>query len=215
MRITEEMLSALREKIRPYLTEKRYVHTLAVEKAAAELGKVYLSDQTEKLRVSALLHDITKKADLEKQLQYCTEFAIMVSETDLYAPKIFHAKTAAALAGRDFAPWVDADVLSGIRWHTTGRDGMTVFEAIVYLADYIEDTRTFPDCVTLREYFQRELAKAKTDAERTDVLDRTMVLSFDMTIRNLLEEEVPVDKDTVAARNYYIYKRQGRTGRQS
>ena len=90
MRITEEMLSALREKIRPYLTEKRYVHTLAVEKAAAELGKVYLSDQTEKLRVSALLHDITKKADLEKQLQYCTEFAIMVSETDLYAPKIFH-----------------------------------------------------------------------------------------------------------------------------
>jgi len=213
MKITEEMLQVLREEIKPYLTEKRYAHTLAVEKAAWALGEIYLPEQTEKLRAAALLHDITKRADLEKQLQYCKEFAIMVSETDCRSPKIFHAKTAAALAKQKFASWADEDVLAGIRWHTTGRDGMTVFEAIVYLADYIEETRTFSDCVTLREYFHAELKQAITEEERWDVLYRTMALSFDMTIRNLLEEGAPIDKDTIEARNYYLYKRQGKTAR--
>lgn len=204
MRITEEMLSDLREDIKPYLTEKRYAHTLAVEKAAAELGAVYLPDQVTKLRAAALLHDITKKADTEKQLQYCGEFGIMVTQSDRQSPKIFHARTGAALAERDFAAYADPMVISGIRWHTTGHDGMTVFEAIVYLADYIEETRTFPDCVALRQYFREELAKADTPAEREAVLRRTMVRSFDMTIRNLLEENAPVDNDTINARNYYL-----------
>lgn len=204
MIITEEMLSALREDIKPYLTGKRYAHTLAVEKAAAELGGIYLPDQVTKLRAAALLHDITKMADTEKQLQYCGEFGIMVTASDRQSPKIFHAKTGAELAKRAFAAYADPVVIDGIRWHTTGHDGMTVFEAIVYLADYIEETRTFPDCIALREYFRRELAEADGAAEREAVLNRTMVLSFDMTIRNLLEENAPVDNDTINARNYYL-----------
>lgn len=206
MNVTDEMLAGLREQIKPYLTGKRYAHTLAVEETAAQLGAVYLPDQIEKLRSAALLHDITKKADMEKQLQYCTEFGIMVTDADMHSPKIFHAKTAAALIGQDFPDFADADVVNGVRWHTTGHEGMTVFEAIVYLADYIEATRTFPDCVALRQYFFGELEKAGSEAEKEDVLHRTMVLSFDMTIRNLMEEKAPIDSDTIAARNYYLYK---------
>ena len=206
MIITEEMLSALREAVKPWLTGKRLSHTLAVEEAAAELGKIYLPDQVDKLRAAALLHDITKKVDLGKQLQYGAEFGIMVGEKDTYSPKIFHARTAAALAEREFAAYADPQVLDGIRWHTTGRDGMTVFEAIVYLADYIEATRTFPDCIALREFFLQNMAEADTPEEKEAVLNRTMVLSFDMTIRNLLEEGALIDSDTIAARNYYICK---------
>ncbi len=205
MMITEEMLSSLREDIRPYLTGKRYAHTLAVEDAAAKLGKIYLPDQVNGLRAAALLHDITKMADTEKQLQYCTEFGIMVTQADRQSPKIFHAKTGAELARRAFPEYADPMVICGIRWHTTGHDGMTTFEAIVYLADYIEETRTFPDCIALRQYFYDELEKAVSQAEREAVLHRTMVLSFDMTIRNLLEEKAPIDNDTIAARNYYLY----------
>ena len=32
---------------------------------------------------------------------------------------------------------------------------MTLGEKLLYLADYIEDTRTFPDCVELRRHFIR------------------------------------------------------------
>jgi len=206
MNITEEMLTELREKIKPWLTGKRLVHTLAVEDMAVKLGKIYLPDQIEKLRAAALLHDITKLADTEKQLEYCASYGLPVTEADLLSPKTFHARTAAAVAEKEFAAYADPDVISGIRWHTTGRDGMTVFEAIIYLADYIEDTRTFPDCVTLRQYFYDELAKANTPEEKETALNRTMLLAFDMTIRILIDEGAPIGRDTFDARNYYLYK---------
>lgn len=206
MIITEEMLSALREEIVPWLTPKRLRHTLAVEETAAELGGIYLSEEVNKLRAAALLHDITKRAGLPEQLQYCAEFDIMVTEEELRSPKIFHAKTAAGAVKKNFPAYADPLILDGIRWHTTGHCGMTVFEAIVYLADYIEATRTFEDCIALRRYFYSELAGAVTETEKEAVLNRTMVLSFDMTIRNLLEEGAPIDKDTIAARNDYLYR---------
>ncbi len=206
MNITEEMLTRLREKVAPWLTGKRLAHTLAVEEMAAELGMIYLPDQVEKLRAAALLHDITKRADTEQQLQYCRTYGLPVTEDDLFSPKTFHARTAAAAAEREFPEYADPDVIGGIRWHTTGHTGMTVFEAIVYLADYIEATRTFPDCVRLRQFFYDALAEAHTPEQREEVLNRTMLLSFDMTIRGLLDEGAPIGRDTFDARNEYLYK---------
>lgn len=204
--ITEEMLEELRKLVRPRLTEKRYAHTLAVEEKVTELGFMFLQQYVYELRAAALLHDITKKDDMETQLQYCKEFGLTVTEAGLYSPKIFHAMTAAAIVKRDFPQYADAHVVDGIRWHTTGHAGMTKFEHLVYLADYIEDTRTFEDCVTLREFFEAQMAKATTDLEKQDALNRTLLLSFDMTIRGLLEENSPIGKDTLDARNELIYK---------
>lgn len=202
--ITDEMLESLRDRVKNYLTKKRYAHTLAVEEEAAELGKIYLPDSINELRAAALLHDITKRLDLEKQLNLCVEFDIMVSDTDKMAPKIFHAKTAAAVVQRDFPEFADSRVVSGIRWHTTGRAGMSVFEAIIYLADYIEKTRTFPDCVTLRSEFYSGLSLADTAEKKDILLKKTMIRSFDMTIRCLVDEGALIDKDTVEARNWYL-----------
>ena len=199
--ITEEDIIFLREKIRPYLKDKRYLHTLAVEKEAAYLGSIYLPEKIFSLRAAALLHDITKKCDLEKQLQYCDEFGIITDDNDILSPKTFHSKTAAALISKDFPEFCAEDITSGVRWHTTGHEGMTVFEAIIYLADYIEETRTFPDCVTLRKYFRDGIASGE---DKNLVLYRTMIKSFDMTIANLMEEGALIDSDTISARNYYI-----------
>ncbi len=201
-----ERIITLREAVKPYLTDKRYAHTLAVEREAAALARIYLPEKEEKLRIAALLHDITKKESTEKQLQMCAEFGIEVSEDDVLAPKTFHAKTAAALAARDFEAYTDEEICLGIRYHTTGHADMTVFEAIVYLADYIEETRTFGDCVTLRQYFYSRIAKEGAE-KRNVILRDTMILSFDMTIRNLMEEGGLIDHDTIAARNRYIRMR--------
>ncbi len=204
MPITEESLTTLRQQVKPYLTEKRYAHTLAVEAMAAKLAGIFSPEKEYTARAAALLHDITKKADLEKQLQYCAEFGIIITPEDKAAPKLFHANTAAGLIPRDFPAFAAPEVIDAVRWHTTGHAGMTMTEAIVYLADYIEETRTFPDCVTLRQYFFDGIGKARTAEEREAHLARTMIRSFDMTIRCLLDEGALVDKDTVAARNAYL-----------
>ncbi len=202
--ITEEMLDSLRERVREYLTDKRYAHTLSVEAEAGNLAKIFLPEEETRLRAAALLHDITKRLDLEKQLQLCQNFGIIISNGDIKAPKLLHAKTAAAVAQRDFSEFADSRVLSGIRWHTTGRTGMSLFESIVYPADYIEAARTFEDCVILREYFYEEISKAGSFQDRMEVLRRTMVLSFDMTIRLLIEEKALIDRDTIEARNWFL-----------
>ena len=98
----------------------------------------------------------------------------------------------------------DPEILSGIRWHTTGHDGMTDFEAIIYLADYIEETRTFPDCVALREVFYD--GKERDACGMLRHFTETMIRSFDLTVENLISEGMQIDADTIAARNYYIRK---------
>ena len=196
--LTDNEITALAERVKPYLTGKRYEHTLAVAEEAARLGEIYLPEKINNLRASALLHDITKRADFEKQLQYCEEFGIIIGNDDMLSPKVFHAVTGAAVAERDFADIADEEILSGIRWHTTGRAGMTVFEAIIYLADYIEPTRTFDDCIRVRRCFWDCI---RDGWDKTEVLRDTMILSFNLTIENLLREGALIDKDTIAARN--------------
>lgn len=202
--ITEEMLASLRERVREYLTDKRYAHTLSVEVEAGNLAKIFLPEEEARLRAAALLHDITKRLNLEKQLQLCQNFGIIISNGDIKAPKLFHARTAAAVAQRDFPEFADSRVLSGIRWHTTGRAGMSLFESIVYLADYIEAARTFEDCVALRKYFYEKISTAESFQDKMEVLRQTMVLSFDMTIRLLIEEKALIDRDTIEARNWFL-----------
>lgn len=202
--VTEEMLSILREKVKDYQTEKRYRHTLAVEREAWALGEIFLPEEINRLRAAALLHDITKIYDVEKQLKICNEFDIMTRGEDMAAPKLFHAKTGALVAGRDFPGCCDEGIVDAVRWHTTGRAGMTVFEMLIYLADYIEDTRTFEDCVKLRKQFYTGIEKAKNDKDKLSVLRETMITSFDMTIKCLICEGALVDRDTIEARNWFI-----------
>lgn len=202
--ITNEMLDCLRERVQAYLTEKRYAHTLSVEAQAGELAKIFLPEEEYRLRAAALLHDITKRLNLEKQLQLCQNFGIIISNGEIKAPKLLHAKTAAAVVRQDFPEFADSRVLSGIRWHTTGRAGMTLFESIVYLADYIESTRTFDDCVRLRQFFYEKISETKSFSDKMEALRQTMVLSFDLTIRVLIEEKMLIDRDTIEARNWFL-----------
>ena len=81
---------------------------------------------------------------------------------------------------------------------------MTLFEAIIYLADYIEETRTFDDCLKLRNYFYDNIINAFSYDDKVEVLRKTMVYSFDLTIKNLIDEGKKIDNDTINARNYFV-----------
>lgn len=208
--ITETMLDALRERVVGRMSDKRATHTLAVERMVVRLGELYCPACIPELRAAALLHDITKEESLEKQLQLCRDFGIMVQPGDELAPKTFHAKTAAELIKREFSEYATDTVVSAVRWHTTGHENMTLPEKLLYLADYIDDSRKFPDCVRLRDYFFSAHPEAMNETDRTAHLRDTLILSYDMTMRNLLAESVTISLDTVKARNSLIADRQKR-----
>ena len=206
---TLEMLDELRASIQNSMSPKRYTHTCAVERMVARLCELFCPECTTELRAAALLHDITKEESLEKQLQLCREFDIIVQSGDVLAPKTFHAKTAAALIGRDYPVFASETVVSAVRWHTTGHADMTLSEQLMYLADYIDDSRMFPDCVRLRNYFWRADPAAMDENARMAHLYDTLIMSFDMTMRHLLDENATISLDTILARNALIEKKAG------
>ena len=118
------------------------------------------------------------------------------------SPKLFHAKTAAELIKRDFPEFADDGIVEAVRYHTTGRRGMSHFEGLLYLADYIEETRKFEDCIELRRFFWDAVGEGRDTLETIYV--RTMIRSFDMTVGSLISENMPIDKDTIDARNYFL-----------
>ena len=78
---------------------------------------------------------------------------------------------------------------------------MTLTEKLLYLADYIDASRTFESCVILRRYFWDAKPEQMDATARLRHLSNTLLLSFDMTMHDLLEEHRPIAPDTVDARN--------------
>ena len=151
--ITEEMLNELRTNIEKSMSPKRVRHALEVEKMVIRLADMYAPEIKSTLRAAALLHDITKEYDEKVQLSILTKPGIEFSLKDRLAPKTFHARTAALLIPDIYPEFATDDVISAVRWHTTGRENMALFEKLLYLADYIDMSRDFEDCVKLREIF--------------------------------------------------------------
>ena len=207
MIITEEMLDELRRQVSEGMSERRFVHTAEVEKMAAYLGSIYAPDKIPLLRAAALLHDVTKEYPQETQIELCREYGVELEADAYFAPKTLHARTAAAIIPEKFPSFADAEIISCVRYHTTGRADMTLSEKLIYLADYIDMSRTFEDCVKLRNYFLGAEPEKLSASERLAHLNNTLILSFDMTLRILAEEGTPISLDTMAARNQLIRER--------
>ena len=157
-------LEWLRKKAYSYLKPKRVAHVRGVEQEAVRLAErwgVFWEDAAE----AAICHDITKKYSHEDQLRLCARYGIIADDYERSSEKLLHARTGAALAGEIFG--LSENVLSAIRWHTTGRAGMTDLERITYLADYIEPNRSgFPGLSELRATCYEDLDAAMELAMR-------------------------------------------------
>lgn len=209
--ITEQMLTELRRQIQARMSPKRLRHTLAVEDMVARLSQLYCPQKTVLLRAAALLHDLTKELSQEEQLRLCVENGILLSERDLHSPKTLHARTAASVIPLEFPDFADPTVIKAVRWHTVGREGMTLPEQLLYLADYIDDSRTFENCVRLRQAFWEAEPQRLSPEERISHLHRILLLSFQMTITDLLQEGALISPETVAARNELLLKTESKT----
>ena len=200
----EAKLNDLRATVRARLSPKRWNHTAEVENMVARLAALYCPSKTDLLRAAALLHDLTKEWSVEQHCVFCASHGIRLTTQDILAHKTLHARTAAALIPQEFPAFAHPVLISAVRWHTTGRAKMTLPEKLLYLADYIDASRTFSDCVALREAFWNAQPQKMSSAARREHLRNILLRSFDMTITGLLADGLPIAGDTIAARNALI-----------
>lgn len=167
------------------LKEKRYRHSLGVEKMSTFLAECYGID-ADKASFAGRYHDIAKCFSDEFLNRLIREFAI--SDEYMNNQALAHSKVAEALLKYEFNV-EDEDVLAAVSGHTTGRKGMSLLEEIVYVSDAIEENRDYPELKTLQN-------QAKTD------LDGACLFIMDYTIDLVQKKGRCLDKDTIEAREY-------------
>lgn len=184
--LTKLELSELRCVALSMLSPKRVPHVLGTEEMAAKLAVRWGVDE-DTARRAALLHDCTKLFFREQHLALCRQYNREVDAVELQEEQLLHAKTGAIIAQKVFG--AGDDIYQAILYHTTGKADMTTLQKIIYLADYIEPTRSFCDLTALR-------ALAMED------LDAAMLTAFTMAVDNLERKGGVVHPNSIHARDF-------------
>ena len=121
------------------LSYKRFIHTLSVAGTASSLARCYGAD-LEKAETAGLLHDCAKCMDVRKMQKVCEKAGLTVSSFEADSGSLLHSKAGSVLAAEKYGI-TDPDMINAIRYHTTGRPGMSLLEKIIFVADYIEPGR--------------------------------------------------------------------------
>lgn len=164
---------------------RRWTHVEGVMATSVSLAERYGADPV-KADLAALLHDLAKFWPIERQEAVMREHELNPELLE-YDKQLLHSEVAAFVAEHEYGI-DDPEVLDAIRYHTSGRVGMTLLDKIVCLADYMEPGRNFPGVERIRELAEHNLEQA-------------LVAGFDSTISFLIEKKKIIFPLTVLARN--------------
>ena len=165
---------------------KRLAHIRGCEEEAARLARRWGADE-EWMRRAAILHDCTKYFTVRQHLEICERYGIALSPLERATDKLLHAKSGAALAKYIFG--FDG-IYDAIFYHTTARAGMSLEEKILYVADYMEPCRAFPEVGELRRL-------AYTD------LDGAVGMGASLSVQEMVQRNKELHHDTKAAYECY------------
>jgi len=203
MIFSDEFFSSLRDAVKARMSEKRYAHTLGVERAAVYIAKKCLPERVGELRAAALLHDITKELSTEQQLSILSKLPD-VTDDDILSPGVYHSLSAPFVVKNDFPYCATDDILSALKNHTTGAPDMSVFDEVIFLADFVEDTRKYQACIKSREKLYNLLDAAKDADECIQILHLSVIETLDFTIKYLIDKQMYLNGRTVATRNSFL-----------
>ena len=178
--------------IKSRMGEKRYIHSLNVAKEAVRLAKLYGAD-VKKAEVAGLLHDVTKETPPQEQLKLIKASGIILSEVQKVSPKLWHAISGAAYIRMKLSV-TDPDIISAIRFHTTGRAQMSVLEKVIFVADFTGEER---------DYDGVEIMRRKSN----ESLEEAMLYGLSFSITDLAKRNLAIDPNTLAAYNQIVLSR--------
>lgn len=144
--------------VKKRINEKRYQHSLGTANEAAALARKYGADEN-KAYIAGLLHDVAKGLPVNSLKAIAADNGVEIDEYELKNPELLHGKIGAAIICGELGIR-DEDILSAIKWHTTGHKNMSLLEKIIYLADIIEPGRNFPETDALRALAYKDIDEA-------------------------------------------------------
>ena len=170
--------------LKEHLNDERYRHSLGTAECASYLAEKFGLDK-EKAYFCGLIHDCAKcvpSDDLKSMICDCKDLC----EGELLNRKTYHAPAGAIIAKKEFCV-EDEEILSAIRWHTLGKEDMSDFEKIIFLADKIESE-------TRPEEWTTPIKKA---LEEENGLNKALLVCYKNTIKSLVDRNLKICKTTI------------------
>lgn len=173
------------------LSEKRFKHTRGVAKTAEDLAKKWGANPQNAF-LAGLVHDCAKEIPAAEAMKRLKASGYTPDEVELRSPALLHAPLGAVVA-RDVFGISDEDILNAIAFHTTGRPQMSILEKIIYVADFTEPGRTYPEADEIRRLSYIDI-------------DRSVLKETDMVIKFTVDRKREIHPATIITRNYYLRK---------
>lgn len=173
--------------VKSVLSEYRFTHSLGVAKKAIELAKIY-GVQEEIAKKVGIAHDIAKEMTDEEMIEYAKVNNIRIDEIETVKPSLLHGKIGADIAAKKYG--FTEDMVNAIKWHTTGRENMSMLEKIIYVADKTEENRK-------GTRFNLEKSRELS----TQNIDETLIFLMNEFITYNVKNEWLIHPETIKARN--------------
>lgn len=181
------------------LPPNRLLHTFGVAYTAAALAARYGAD-VEKAEFAGMLHDHVKYYSGREMIALCDENGVALTPLERTNTALIHGKLGACFAEERYGI-EDEEVLSAIRYHTTGRPNMTLLEKIIYIADYIEPRRKIDG-----KHFSLEEIRKECFCD----IDSGLLMILENTIQYLKTTNRQTDKLSFETYEYYREKQKKR-----
>ncbi len=169
------------------LTPQRLYHSICVAEMAKHLAEKYGVDP-EKAYTTGLVHDIMRYEPYDKMIEMIEADGQTLTESEKAIIVTLHA-IAGEIYLRKSLNVTDEEILSAVRWHTTGKEDMSLFEKVIYVADLVSEDRQYPDIAETRNLAEEDL-------------DKTCLRGLSFTIEDNAKKHKLIHIDTVKAYNY-------------
>ncbi len=175
------------EILKTRLTPQRLYHSICVAEQAKHLAEIFDGD-VEKSYTAGLIHDIMRYEPVEKMLELIENDGQVLTESEKNITVTLHAIAGEVYLRKELNV-TDSEILSAVRWHTTGKEDMSLLEKIIYVADLTSEDREYPDILEVR-------------AMAEESLEKTCLRGLSFTIEDNAKKCRPIHIDTVKAYNY-------------
>ena len=181
-------IEELKKELKKYLKTDRYKHCLGVMEMSEKLAQVYKVDKV-KVMKAALMHDMAKEMSLEELRKYVKDNNIYVSKLENLLGVTLHGIVAADICRKKYG--FDNIMCDAISNHTTGKAKMSMFEKIIFVADKIDETRTYDGVENLRKLAFKDI-------------DLAIVENIDKTTEKNIAIGRPILEQSIKTRNYIL-----------
>ncbi len=176
----------MKNQLKRVLSPARFQHSEGVMKEACRLAEFYHVN-VQKAQIAGILHDCAKNIDESEAVQLLERSGVLLDHIQKRMPTLWHGILGAILAKEEYGV-TDDEILDAIYWHTTGKAGMTPLEKIIFIADYIEEGRSFEGVEEARKLAYQDM-------------NHCILFCSDATIRNVLQKGWLLHPNTIDTRN--------------